>query len=148
MHKNALFTVTAIAICLNKSKATIFAAAPNPDLRTREYLTPDEVERLMAAAKANHYSHRDATMVLVALRHGLRAAELVDLRWEQVDFETATLHVHRVKKVTPSVHPIREMSCGHCGGSTASRSLSRVQRHHSQQIGQAIAAPNVHIQIQ
>jgi integrase len=51
-------------------------------LRTRENLTETEVERLMAAAKANRYGHCDATMALVAYRHGLRASELVDLRWE------------------------------------------------------------------
>jgi integrase len=45
-------------------------------------------------------------MVLVAYRHGLRASELTDLRWEQVDFRTATLHVRRVKQGTPSTHPI------------------------------------------
>ena len=45
-------------------------------------------------------------MVLVGYRHGLRAAELVDLRWDQVDFKTATLHVRRVKQGTPSAHPI------------------------------------------
>jgi integrase len=45
-------------------------------------------------------------MVLVAYRHGLRASELVDLHWDQVDFRTATLHVRRVKKGTPSTHPI------------------------------------------
>ena len=45
-------------------------------------------------------------MVLVAYRHGLRASELVDLRWEQVDFKTGTLHVRRVKQGTPSTHPI------------------------------------------
>jgi integrase len=79
---------------------------PNRDLRTREYLTGDEVERLIQAAKGNRYGHRDATMVLVAYRHGLRASELVDLRWEQVDFRTASLHVRRVKQGTPSTHPI------------------------------------------
>jgi len=79
---------------------------PNRDLRTREYLTEGEVEKLMVAAKRNRYGQRDATMVLVAYRHGLRAAELVDLRWEQVDFKTATLHVRRVKQGTPSTHPI------------------------------------------
>ena len=79
---------------------------PNGELRTREYLTEAEVERLMEAAKGNRYGHRDATMVLVAYRHGLRASELVDLRWEQVDFRTATLHVRRVKQGTPSTHPI------------------------------------------
>jgi integrase len=45
-------------------------------------------------------------MILVTYRHGLRAAELVDLRWDQVDFRTATLHVRRVKQGTPSTHSI------------------------------------------
>jgi integrase len=45
-------------------------------------------------------------MTLVAYRHGLRASELVDLRWDQVDFRTATLHVRRVKRGTPATHPI------------------------------------------
>jgi integrase len=79
---------------------------PNRDLRTREYLTEAEVERLIKAAGGNRYGHRDATMILVTYRHGLRAAELVDLRWDQVDFRTATLHVRRVKQGTPSTHPI------------------------------------------
>jgi len=78
----------------------------NADLRTREYLTPFEVEALMTAAKDNRWGHRDATMVLVAYRHGLRASELVDLRWDQVSFDTGTLHVRRVKRGTPATHPI------------------------------------------
>jgi type 1 fimbriae regulatory protein FimB/type 1 fimbriae regulatory protein FimE len=79
---------------------------PNGDLRTREYLTEAEVERLMNVAKRNRWGHRDATMILVAYRHGLRVSELVDLRWEQVDFRTGTLHVRRVKQGTPSTHPV------------------------------------------
>jgi type 1 fimbriae regulatory protein FimB/type 1 fimbriae regulatory protein FimE len=79
---------------------------PNRDLRTREYLTEWEVERLIKAAKGNRYGLRDSTMVLVAYRHGLRASELVDLRWEQVEFKTGTLHVRRVKQGTPSTHSI------------------------------------------
>jgi site-specific recombinase XerD len=79
---------------------------PNADLRSREYLTEAEVERVMAAARTNRWGHRDATMILVAYRHGLRVSELVDLRWDQVEFRTATLHVRRVKQGTPSTHPI------------------------------------------
>ena len=60
----------------------------------------------MKAARGNRWGHRDATMILVAYRHGLRASELVDLRWDQVEFRTATLHVRRVKQGTPSTHPI------------------------------------------
>jgi integrase len=50
-------------------------------------------------------------MVLLAFRHGLRAAEVCDLRWEQIDFSSATLHVRRIKHGTPATHPLtgREM---------------------------------------
>ena len=78
----------------------------NAELRRREHLTEAEVERLMEAAQRQPVGLRDSTMVLVAHRHGLRASELVDLRWDQVDLRTATLHVRRVKKGTPSTHPI------------------------------------------
>lgn len=79
---------------------------PNAELRTREHLTDGEVEKLIEAAKTNRHGHRDALMVLLAYRHGLRAAEVADLRWEQVDLRTATLHVRRVKNGTPASHPM------------------------------------------
>ncbi len=79
---------------------------PNRELRTREHLTAGEVEQLIEAAGTNRYGERDALMVLLAYRHGLRAAEVVDLRWEQVDFKTASLHVRRAKNGTPATHPL------------------------------------------
>jgi type 1 fimbriae regulatory protein FimB/type 1 fimbriae regulatory protein FimE len=102
MAKSHLRLVTPPTV--NRTVAPI--RRPNGYLRTREYLTEAEVERLMNTAKRNRWGHRDATMTLVAYRHGLRASELVDLRWEQVDFRTATLHVRRAKQGTPSAHPI------------------------------------------
>src|SRR3954453_9129260 len=78
----------------------------NAELRTREYLTDDEVQTLIDIAKENRYGHRDATMILVAYRHGFRASELTDLRWDQIEFSSATLHVRRVKQGTPSTHPL------------------------------------------
>lgn len=78
----------------------------NADLRTREHLTADEVERLIEATKDNRYGHRDRLMVLLTFRHGLRAVEVCDLRWEQVNFEAAILHVRRVKNGTPATHPL------------------------------------------
>ena len=80
---------------------------PNADLRTREYLTDAEVERLMKTAKGNRWGDRDALMILTAYRHGFRAIELVDLRWDQIDFDRATLAVRRAKKGSPATHPIR-----------------------------------------
>ena len=78
----------------------------NGALRTREHLTIDEVERLIEASKDNRYGHRDALMVLLAFRHGLRPGEIVDLRWDQIDFKAATLHIRRLKNGTPSTHPL------------------------------------------
>jgi type 1 fimbriae regulatory protein FimB/type 1 fimbriae regulatory protein FimE len=81
---------------------------PNAELRTREYLTAPEVERLIKAAKTNRHGPRDAAMILIAYRHGLRAAELVDLRWDQVEFgRNAVLHVRRVKNGIASTHPLQ-----------------------------------------
>jgi len=76
--------------------------------RTREYLTVKEVEDLMAAArKSSRYGHRDATMILIAYRHGRRASEICDLQWHQVELNGGRLHVRRSKRGTPSVHPIQ-----------------------------------------
>jgi type 1 fimbriae regulatory protein FimB/type 1 fimbriae regulatory protein FimE len=92
---------------------------PNAAYRTREYLTEAEVERLMKAAHSNRYGHRDATMVLVAYRHGLRASELCGLRWEQVDLTHGRLHVARAKNGHPAVHPLSGVEL---------RALRRLQR--------------------
>src|SRR5262249_38749404 len=77
-------------------------------VRTRRYLTSREVERLIEAArKHGRYGHRDATMILLAYRHGLRASELCDLQWHQVELNAGRLHVRRSKRGTPSVHPMQ-----------------------------------------
>jgi integrase len=78
----------------------------NAEVRTREYLTEAEVNRLIAATGNNRHGHRDATMVLVAYRHGLRVAELVTLRWDSIDFAHGRLHVNRAKGGSDSVHPL------------------------------------------
>ena len=99
---------------------------PNAELRTREYLTETEVEALTDAAKDNRWGHRDATMILVAYRHGLRVSELVDLRWDQIDFDRATLA--RPSRQTRQVRPptrFRATSCARCAGCNASGTLSR-----------------------
>jgi integrase len=78
----------------------------NSSVRTREYLTAAEIERLMAAArKGSRYGHRDATMILIGYRHGLRASELCDLQWSQVELNTGRLHVRRAKNGAPKSVP-------------------------------------------
>jgi integrase len=90
----------------NEKRTVTPQRRPNAEYRTREYLTETEIEKLIAAAGNNRHGHRDATMILMAFRHGLRASELVGLRWDQVDFEGGVLHVARSKRGTPSTQPI------------------------------------------
>jgi integrase len=78
----------------------------NSDVRAREYLTDAEINRLIVAASRNRHGHRDATMILIAYRHGLRVSELVALRWDAIDFSHGRLHVNRAKNGSPAVHPI------------------------------------------
>jgi len=80
---------------------------PNAVYRSREYLTEKEVDRLIdAARKRGRNGPRDACAILLAYRHGLRAAELCQLRWEQIDFKHGRLHVNRAKGGIESVHPL------------------------------------------
>ncbi len=80
----------------------------NADVRPREYLTPDEVERLVdQAGKLGRHGARDAALLLLAYRHGLRVSELVALRWDMVDLKQGLIHVSRLKNGIPSVHPLR-----------------------------------------
>jgi type 1 fimbriae regulatory protein FimB/type 1 fimbriae regulatory protein FimE len=81
-------------------QAMPLANIPTPNIvnssvaRTREYLTASEIDTLMTAArKSSRYGHRDATMILTAYRHGLRASEVCDLQWHQVELEAGRLHV-------------------------------------------------------
>lgn len=91
----------------------------NASLRSREYLTPSEAEKLIKAAGGSKYGHRDATMILLAIRHALRPSEACAVRWDQFDLKQGTFHVNRVKNGLSSVHPLtgREL-----------RALKRLQR--------------------
>src|SRR3954447_24323607 len=93
----------------------------NVTVRPREYLTAEEVDLLMkVAAKGKECGHRDATMILVAYRHGLRVGELVSVRWDQLDFRQGTFHVRRLKSGRASVHYVR---------GTELRALRRLQQY-------------------
>src|SRR5262249_1656385 len=79
----------------------------NAELREREYLTPKEVDRLQyAARKHSRYGHRDATAILIAYRHGLRAGGLCELTWNMIDLDSGRIHVPRAKNGVDSTHPL------------------------------------------
>ena len=86
---------------------TLPTRLPNSAYRVREYLTDKEVDRLIEAArKRGRNGARDAAAILLAYRHGLRAAELCALRWSQIDLRNGRLHVNRAKGGIESVHPL------------------------------------------
>ncbi len=80
----------------------------NKDVRSREYLTSEEVDKLAAAAKSlGRHGHRDMTMIIMSFRHGLRVSELVTLRWDMIDMKQGLMHVSRLKNGVSSTHPLR-----------------------------------------
>ena len=78
----------------------------NKDYRTREYLTEDEVNRMLACV-SGRYPKRDKLITLAAYRHGLRVSELTALRFSEVDLKNARLHVRRLKNGLDSTHPLQ-----------------------------------------
>jgi integrase len=78
----------------------------NAARRPREWLNAKEIEAILTAAGANRAGQRDACMILIAFRHALRVSELIDLRWSDVDFDTARMAVRRLKGSISGVHPI------------------------------------------
>jgi type 1 fimbriae regulatory protein FimE len=80
----------------------------NAARRSREYLTAHEIDQVITAArKVGRHSSRDAALILLMYRHGLRVAEAVSLRWDAVNLQTGLLHVHRMKNGQPALHPLR-----------------------------------------
>jgi site-specific recombinase XerD len=106
----------------NETVAALPAAEGTTEDKTtrREWLTEKEVAQLCDAARARgRWGHRDATMILLAYRHGLRVSELVALRWDQVDLDAGRLQVIRLKGSDDSVQPL---------GGVEIRALRKVRR--------------------
>jgi site-specific recombinase XerD len=113
-------------------QAAVLSTPNTINCTVRNYLTAREVEQLMDhARKHSRYGHRDSTMILVAYRHGLRASELCDLQWCQVELDQGRMHVHRAKNGTPSVHPsvvTRSVPYGDLGERTPQKLMCSLPR--------------------
>ena len=80
----------------------------NVTRRSREYLTAKEVDLLIRTARRQgRYGQRNATLILLMYRHGLRVAEAVRLQWDMLDLKAALLHVRRVKNGLAALHHLR-----------------------------------------
>jgi integrase len=69
-----------------------------------QFLTPDELRRLLSAAKKNI---RDYALILTAYRHALRATEVGLVQISDLDFKRLQLRVHRPKGSLRGVHLIQ-----------------------------------------
>src|SRR5206468_7524734 len=75
--------------------------------RLRAFLTPDEVMRLLRAAKKGRHGARNHAMILLAYRHGLRASEVTGLRVSDIDLKRGTIYCRRAKNSRSSLHPLK-----------------------------------------
>ena len=100
---------------------TVPRRATNASRRPREYVTEAEVERLIKAARdrSRRYSARDAIMILMCYRHGLRVSELCMLEWDQINLDDGTVQIVRMKKGKSGEHPL---------GGTELRALRALRR--------------------
>ena len=77
----------------------------NSEARSREHLTLEEVQALTkAAGSTGRHRHRDQTLILIMFRHGVRVSEAVDLKWDQVNFKTGSIHINRLKNGKTATH--------------------------------------------
>jgi integrase len=74
---------------------------------------------MTVARQEARWGHRDATAILVAFRHGLRASELCGLEWDQIDLTRKTIRVRRAKSGDPATHYLANSEL---------RALRRLQR--------------------
>lgn len=78
-----------------------------PAKRTREYLTKDELDRLLAAGKtATRNPERDYAILLLMFRHGLRVSELCAIKLSDIDVNTRAFHVGRLKGSDSGPHEL------------------------------------------
>ncbi len=104
--------------------AKFFSPPPKkPSTRKREYLRSSEINAMIRAAKKiGRHGVRDGGIILLMFRHGLRTAELVALRWTQIDLAGGYIEVHRVKHGRDSIHPLR---------SPELRALRQIQKNYA-----------------
>ena len=104
--------------------AKLFSPPPKkPSTTERKYLRSPEVKAMIRTAKkVGRHGIRDGGIILLMFRHGLRTAELVALKWTQIDLAGGYIEVHRVKNGHDSIHPLR---------SPELRALRQIQRDYA-----------------
>lgn len=96
---------------MRKTAVSVVRIEPAPttvlDNSRRAYVTEQEVDRLIAAAKRGANGDRDAAMIMVCYTHGLRVSELIALQWRQIDLDAGRIEVIRLKGSENGIQPLR-----------------------------------------
>jgi type 1 fimbriae regulatory protein FimB len=74
--------------------------------RSKNYLDPSEIDRLLEAAKDGRHGERDYALLLLMYRHGLRVSESVHLKKDQVNLRQSRIWVKRAKGSLDTEQPI------------------------------------------
>lgn len=91
----------------NRRNDRSFKNTVTTDARRKNYLSEKEVDRLIAAAKKRgRHPIRDALMILMAYRHGLRISEALRLRVSDLDLNRHRIWIERSKGSLSTEHPI------------------------------------------
>lgn len=79
----------------------------NLDVRSREHLTSEEVEKLRKGARSvGRHRVRDDLIIFLMFRHAFRVKEISNLKWDQVDFDEGAIYVNRNKGGCAATHPL------------------------------------------
>ncbi len=80
----------------------------NKAYRSREYLTTKEVYQLISAAgNRGRHKERDRCLILLMFRHGLRASEAAELKWDAIMLEEAEISISRAKNSNDGTHQLQ-----------------------------------------
>lgn len=89
------------------SKVLKGGRSTNEEVRPREYLTTEEVMSMIKAIrKSGRNRTRNAALIEVVYRHGLRVSEAINLRWKDVSIAEGTIQINRLKNGESSIHPL------------------------------------------
>jgi len=86
-----------------------FVDPPSPRNKVMRYLNPDEVELLLTSVKDRYYY----PVIYTAVSTGLRQAELLGLRWRDIDLDMCSISVSRVLYIRKGVCEFKEPKTAH-----------------------------------
>ena len=89
-----------------KSQNSRSSTATDSHERRKDFLGPDEIKKLLEAAKGGRYGRRDHLLCLLMFRHGLRISEALRMRIGDFDLLRARVWVSRLKGGLSTEHPL------------------------------------------